>query len=496
MDPSVAVLDFPGKRELLNKNQQSTLRCQFYPPVMLLDTLNDVCPRGPRRQPSDAPENVHQSPEERFHTLVNKLAQICDFEPGGDTVSALAVILQNGRLCYVLASNRRGTGAMRNARAGLKAVLDILKDSVEKRTDDSDEIIEKRLMREILSWNNVRVRSYLTSLGTQLEKCMAKCDTTDQGQGAKEELQKLTAFLPDVHKGGQKSDAYIESTMQCITAIQTSRKTSLPTWRYVEAGAVSDDKMSKGGCWSALRHSAGRLLSYQYAAQTLVRARHLWEDTDLFRDFDIATVRSSVPYPEKAVKLNQETVEDILNRAPNVPKAQKKAYKQHAAELQVYDLNGQLEQKLSRNLDPIVHAEMLLHDWLSRTEGGTQPHRFFGGWQYIGTSKPVCRLCHEYFAIISTPVQFRAGHPNTYYNWRLPDIYVENNDPATIDRAKVAWNNTLDEMKKRIYTALVRVLEDKVSGKKPNDSNTYTDRITMGDPNYIHNWIGKLQISG
>lgn len=70
---------------------------------------------------------------------------------------------------------------MKNARLGLQAVLDILKDNVEKKTNDSDEVMGKRLMREILIWNNVRVRSYLTSLEKELQKCMSKCDTSDQG---------------------------------------------------------------------------------------------------------------------------------------------------------------------------------------------------------------------------------------------------------------------------------------------------------------------------
>jgi ribosome biogenesis GTPase A len=70
---------------------------------------------------------------------------------------------------------------MKTARAGLQAVLDILKENVEKRANDSDEVMEKRLMREILLWNNVRVRAYLTSLEKELKNCMAKCDTTDQG---------------------------------------------------------------------------------------------------------------------------------------------------------------------------------------------------------------------------------------------------------------------------------------------------------------------------
>jgi hypothetical protein len=114
-----------------------------------------------------------------FQTLVNKLAQICDFEPKGNTVTALTVIWYNGRVCYVLASNRRGGGALKNARAGLNAVLGILKANLEASARVSDEEMEKRLLREILSWNNVRVRSYLISLSRELQVCMKRCDTSD-----------------------------------------------------------------------------------------------------------------------------------------------------------------------------------------------------------------------------------------------------------------------------------------------------------------------------
>lgn len=114
-----------------------------------------------------------------FQTLVNKLAQICDFEPKGNTITALTVIWHNGRVCYVLASNRRGGGALKNARAALNAVLGILKANLEASTTVSDEEMEKRLLREILSWNNVRVRSYLISLSRELQACVKRCDTSN-----------------------------------------------------------------------------------------------------------------------------------------------------------------------------------------------------------------------------------------------------------------------------------------------------------------------------
>lgn len=160
----------------LDKSQQTKLRKLFFPPLVLLECLNKICPQGPSQKVSDAPLNTNQSPEEMFHTFVNKLAQICDFEPKGNTVTALAVIRHNGRICYILASNRRGTGAWKNARAGLQAVLDILKSNLETKISSSDEVMERRLMHEILFWNNVRVRSYLTALSKELQACMKRCD--------------------------------------------------------------------------------------------------------------------------------------------------------------------------------------------------------------------------------------------------------------------------------------------------------------------------------
>ena len=173
------MLDFPGTPVPLEKSQQTKLRKLFFPPLVLLESLNEICPAGPPKKASDAPPNPNESPQEMFQTLVNKLAQICDFEPKGNTITALTVIWYNGRVCYVLASNRRGGGALKNARAVLNAVLGILKANLEASTRVSDEEMEKRLLREILSWNNVRVRSYLISLSRELQVCMKRCDTSD-----------------------------------------------------------------------------------------------------------------------------------------------------------------------------------------------------------------------------------------------------------------------------------------------------------------------------
>ncbi|KAL2126462.1 hypothetical protein VTI74DRAFT_856 [Chaetomium olivicolor] len=374
-----------------------------------------------------------------FHTFVNKFAQICDFEPKGNTVSAIAIIWQDGRICYVASSNRGTRGRLKNARAALTAVLGILKSNLEAKTSESDEVMKGRLVREVLRWNSVRVRSYLTSLSKASQACMKRCDDSHpDGMSARKALEKWACDLPDTNQDGQKSENYIGSTMHCIKTLHENRKS--PLQRYIQARAVEDDKMATGGCWSTLRHAAGRLLSYQYAVQTLVHAHRIWADTDLFRDFDVKSLRSSGSYPAQALDLKPETAEAVINRAPGGP---------------------------------------------SRTQS----------WRYIGSSKLICRLCQHYFNVIATPVRFRSGHLNTYLNWRLPDIYVDEGDEGSIERERKTWYEVLGQMKGQVYAAVARVLEEKVSDRKPHDSNTHTDRITgAGDPNHLANWIENMQL--
>jgi len=236
--------------------------------------------------------------------------------------------------------------------------------------------------------------------------------------------------------------------------------------------------MGNATSWSSLQHVTGRLLSYEYDVETLISAHHIWGDTDLLRDFEVDFLDSSSSYPTAATRLKPEAVDIIINRTPQATPSQLEALKQHARDLQVYDLDAMLEEQWKRKLDPIVHAEVLLHDWLSRTAGGVQPPRFFSNWRYIGTSKPICRLCQYYFSIIATPVRFRDGHPNTYLDWRPADVRL----PAgseDVDAAKLVWREVIDQMKARVYADMRRLLVEKATDKKQNDSNTYTDRITL-----------------
>jgi len=233
--------------------------------------------------------------------------------------------------------------------------------------------------------------------------------------------------------------------------------------------------------WSNLHHIGGRLLSYQYDVETLISAHHMWEDSDLFRDFEVNFLDSSTNSMLGSLNFPKLTPESIIDAIPanTCTTREKKTLIQCVNELRPFGLDESLEMQWKRRHDPIVHAEMMLHDWLSRTPGGVRNERFFGGWQYIGVSKPLCRLCRYYFNIIPTPVQFRDSHPNTYPNWRLPDIRPRSTSAKDTQEANEEWLEIMDQMKARVYLDLRRVLVEKTTDRKMNDSNTYTDKLSL-----------------
>jgi len=197
------VLDFPGNVVPLDKDQIGKLRKDLHPAHLLLACLNRICPRGPPQKPSEPPLDRNQSPEEFFHTFVNKLAQILNFDVSPITISSLAVILHNGKTTYVFASNSRPMTSLRNARKGLREVLDILKSNIEASKMELDNIIEQRLLRKVLTLNKVRIRGYINMLVLKehkevLQTCINRCDTnTPDGVAVKTSLTSLANSLPD-----------------------------------------------------------------------------------------------------------------------------------------------------------------------------------------------------------------------------------------------------------------------------------------------------------
>ncbi|KAK0633990.1 hypothetical protein B0T14DRAFT_534014 [Immersiella caudata] len=451
----------------------------FFPPLVLLESIHETCSRRADPKAAEAPPNPNQRAEGRFQTFVNKLAHICDYRPKGDTVTALAVLVdENGRVLYLFASNRRTRADLNKTRQDLIAILNLLRENLQSETRVPDPVLNIRLLRQVLAANTARVQGYLSALSKELKSCIKSCEGETAPQDfrtAARALERLLQAIPDTKEAGRNSDEFVTSTIQCIQTVQEYR--TLPIQHFIEKQAATSERLGTAESWSNLQHVIGRLLSYQYDVETLISAHHIWGDTELFGDFDVDFLPSSEPYPASATRITPETVESIIKRTPHASEAQLEMLRQHATDLQPFNLDGMLEKQWKRKIEPIVHAEVLLHDWLSRTPGGLQEARFFSNWRYIGTSKPICRLCQYYFTIIATPVRFRDGHPNTYLHWRPPDVRVR--EGSDVEQEKAFWRSVMDQMKTRVYLDVRRMLVEKATDKKRNDSNTNTDRITL-----------------
>lgn len=161
----------------LDSMQQKRMR-NFLPPLILLESIHLSCNQRVDHKASDAPQNPNHGPEGRFRTFVNKLAHICDYRPKGDTVTALAVLLvDNGRVLYLFASNNRKHPNLNKTRAEITSILNILKENLEAKIKQSDSALNGRLLRQVLILNTVRLQGYLTSLSKTLKICIEQCES-------------------------------------------------------------------------------------------------------------------------------------------------------------------------------------------------------------------------------------------------------------------------------------------------------------------------------
>ena len=96
---------------------------------------------------------------------MNKVAQICDYEPKGKTVTACVVLQQSDGVLYILGSNDRNTRALELMRTNLLSVLEILKTNILSGHAEAEPDLNGRLLRLVLSLNRIRVKSYLELLG-------------------------------------------------------------------------------------------------------------------------------------------------------------------------------------------------------------------------------------------------------------------------------------------------------------------------------------------
>lgn len=236
-------------------------------------------------------------------------------------------------------------------------------------------------------------------------------------------------------------------------------------------------------CWTEAKHVIGRLLSYDNASNAIMETRRVWPE--LFTtEVQFELLPSSIPMPNPfPPKRRNEPAEGIITRLFSNPTERatcldQAAHLEHMTSLLDKEIRSQLKKP---DFKPIIHAEMLILDWMERTGRGLTPDRFFNHQPYIGSSKPTCRLCWLYFTSHPSGVQIRPTHQNIYPAWRMPNSYAAVDATTEKDRLYV-----LDRMRDNLRQLCKRTLQDRQPRRKNRDSETSSSKPSQAP------WLGVL----
>ncbi|KAK7931826.1 hypothetical protein PG985_002538 [Apiospora marii] len=387
---------------------------KFYEPLFLLEALN-----------VSARDDAIAGIPEDYASFVYKLAHVCDSKKGGATVTSFMVLRgDNGAdsVHYWFASNQRSQSELQETKTYAERLLRKvaqLSVSSQRQSPTQRRSPHDVLLQDVLQFNTPRLATYLKNLHLRIQECLQRCnecksedetmiadvitrvhsalviDPTTLSQHDSERIASLSeSIITELNK--------IHGTPAAVLIAERAREGRMPGYRSQE-------------CWSDLQHTMSRIRAYSQSVVYFLDAWKTWPL--LFEDFEVSFIPSSRPAPAFS-RAKSETANGIVGRMTSNPR-EIEVFRNYVRTLQGFDLDERIRGNSKKK--PIVHSEVLLLDWLNKTEGGVDPQRFFNEWMYIGASKPTCRLCHYYFESYDTVVEHRPSHKNIYNNWRVPD---------------------------------------------------------------------------
>ncbi|KAL2259065.1 hypothetical protein VTK26DRAFT_7391 [Humicola hyalothermophila] len=447
----------------------SSLSWRLYETLIFLCCLTSALRSRNRTKAPDLEGMTDMEPREAFRCFVNKLAQVCDNQRGGNTVTAFA-ILQPGRIEYRFASNRRTNEELHQTSRYVEDLLTTLGNASPQVFQDATQRLAlfSEIMGKVLAFNRPRLRFYLSALCENVELCInvSKLEATPDSLSTAESMLSFQPLALRANNAASTGHGFAGATKTLLEAINLCYR-SEQFCEYMRGKTRQDRDDSNETPWTKLHHALGRLQSYTVAVKVFLAARLRWPE--LFEDFFITQVPSSTatPPPENI----RRTAAGIMSRLTKDATVQD-AYRAHARYFQSLGLDDKLRDK-ARHLAPIVHAEVLLADSIHRSGRGDA--RFFNEpvfARYIGASKPTCRLCDLYFHAPPSPRAARAGievrrsHHNLYPNWRAADVYRDEDDAAR--------KHALEWVVVGLKGQLCATIAERLAVVKRHDSNTTT----------------------
>ncbi|SCV61370.1 uncharacterized protein FFFS_15939 [Fusarium fujikuroi] len=437
----------------------------LYEPIILECALRDVGPPPTYSHESQSTEKYEaEMPDlKAFQFYVNKLAQVCDNERGGNIISALAILQGSLGPHYVFGSNRKDARGLKTTKSFVKVLLDLVGKNPENLQNGA---LVKRVLWLILAFNLPRLAEYLTHLSAAVQECLESCKRKKEDETS-EPTQSLLSLLDkcEFNINFSKSNTENKSISDCETLIKAIINLEQADIHTMISQRAKDAEMTRSEPWCKLRHFLGRWLSYRKAALAIVAVSDRWPE--LFLDFEITMVPSGSRLPNPILRSDLTSAIIVQNIAAQ-EKSQDSQLLQGTEGLEQIGIDDIIRaSQTSRNFRPLLHAEVLVYEHLSKS-GQTAVECYWNRWNYIGSSKPTCRLCHYYFeALQEDKPGVRPTHNNLYRNWRLPEC---DNDESL----GIAQDELLNKLAQRLRTDVIETLKEKKTGRKARDSNTYS----------------------
>lgn len=117
---------------------------------------------------------------EAFQTFANKLAQVCDNERRGRSITVVCILKGDYGPIYIFAANRKGPRDTSATEAFLNKLLCLVGKNPEELRDHA---LQRRTLRLILSFNIARIEEYPAGLKRSLTQCLDICSRQEADDG-------------------------------------------------------------------------------------------------------------------------------------------------------------------------------------------------------------------------------------------------------------------------------------------------------------------------
>ncbi|KAK7187453.1 uncharacterized protein CC84DRAFT_1170362 [Paraphaeosphaeria sporulosa] len=441
---------------------------RFFEPLVLLHTLGSTRGEHTRDITYNGTEISCLSRKHLIRRFLCDLAYMCDYDKGGDTVTAIGLESRPHGNVFWVASN---TNPSAKIIPFLNTLLVQLRNvSIEAPMIAPEEVQDLATM--CITFATPRIKKYKSHLRPLLRRCLKQLDKKDKDSG---EMHSLARWL-------RTWDDIIDPEGLCHFAYRERKSDYMQL--LARLGTEPSYKSNKDAihhAFSSVRHYIGRLGHHFRAANDLISCS--FKLSDVLHDFEVRGVPiltgSIIPPAD-----GKTTLESMIKRMLPAGSPSLESYERKLQEMDSkYDLSRRfLENYREPGLKPRVHAEIhvLEHFHVSGL-------RFIDGDSFIACSKPACFCCLLYLR--AHPGQFvePLSHHKIYLNWRPPDLHSQKELIGEFHQRDI-----LNAMTKTIRREALRQIDDKIPPHPWHpDSLTGITESARGDATHRTNRPGE-----